>query len=241
MSKQPNHPKPEHPENKGQVDLLFQAVSSYSKCKEFKSLLAFCARFKHLSPYNAMLVQMQRPSATYVLTADEWKSKYNRVIKSDARPMIILVPFGPVDFVFDVFDTEPVEKMFPDDIDALMELIRHSEEKQEKADTETFIRNLAIHGIAFEANLLGGDELGAQIEAIRQKKNIKVQLTRKHSIRWDSYYLLSINQQQAQENLFASTKESYCFRYCCHQTKDPFHRTVIASSIARGRKNALVC
>ena len=127
MSKQPNHPKPEHPENKGQVDLLFQAVSSYSKCKEFKSLLAFCARFKHLSPYNAMLVQMQRPTATYVLTADEWKNKYNRVIKPDARPMIILVPFGPVDFVFDVYDTEPVEKMFPDDIDALMDLIYQSE------------------------------------------------------------------------------------------------------------------
>lgn len=216
MSKQPNHPKPEHPENKGQVDLLFQAVSSYSKCKEFKSLLAFCARFKHLSPYNAMLVQMQRPTATYVLTADEWKNKYNRVIKPDARPMIILVPFGPVDFVFDIYDTEPVEKMFPDDIDALMDLIYQSEGTQENTDTDTFIRNLAIHGIAFEANLLGGDELGAQIEAVRQKKNIKVQLTRKHNIRWDSYFLLSINQQLAKENLFASICFELGHLFCHH-------------------------
>ena len=216
MSKQANHPRPEHPENKGQVDLLFQAVSSYSKCKEFKSLLAFCARFKHLSPYNAMLVQMQRPTATYVLTADEWKNKYNRVIKSDARPMIILVPFGPVDFVFDVYDTEPVEKMFPDDINALLDIIFRSEETTEKSDSSIFIRNLAIHGIAFEANLLGGDELGAQIETIRQKRNIKVQLTRKHNIRWDSYFLLSINQQQAKENLFASICYELGHLFCHH-------------------------
>ena len=208
-----------HSEIKRQVDLLYQAVSSYSKCKEFKSLLQFCAKHKHLSPYNAMLVQMQRPDAQYVLGADEWKYNYNRLIKSDARPLIILVPFGPVDFVFDIKDTEPVKTMFPDDIKELLKIIDKTDSKKQlniEEKLQNLINNLSPHGIAFGQSLLGGDELGAQIELFRQKKNINVMLTKKTKLRWDSYFLLSINEQQDLYMRFAALCKELSHLFCHH-------------------------
>ncbi|MBK7442542.1 MAG: hypothetical protein IPI65_13570 [Bacteroidetes bacterium] len=40
-----------------------------------------------------------------VLSAEKWK-KYRRTIKKNARPLLILMPFGPVEFVYDITDTE---------------------------------------------------------------------------------------------------------------------------------------
>ena len=208
-----------HSDIKRQVDLLYQTVSSYSKSKEFKSLLQFCAGQKHLSPYNAMLVQMQRPDALYVLGADDWKHKYNRLIKSDARPLIILVPFGPVDFVFDVKDTEPLKNMFPDDIKELLKVIKKTySEKQLNIEEkqQNLINNLSLHGISFGQSLLGGDELGAQIELSRQKKNINVALNKKSKIRWDSYFLLSVNGQQDMHTRFAALCQELSHLFCHH-------------------------
>ena len=208
-----------HSDIKRQVDLLYQAVSSYSKCKEFKSLLQFCAKHKHLSPYNAMLVQMQRPDAQYVLGANEWKYNYNRIIKSDARPLIILVPFGPVDFVFDIKDTEPTKTMFPDDIKELLKVIEKADvEKQLNIEEklQKLINNLSLHGIAFGQSLLGGDELGAQIELFRQKKNMNVVLTKKSNLRWDSYFLLSVNDQQDSYMRFAALCQELSHVFCHH-------------------------
>ena len=219
MTQQVPKQKSRELEVKKQVDLLFQTVTSYSKSQEFMSLLQFCAEQRHLSPYNAMLVQMQRPQATYVLSAEEWKRKYNRVIKPHAHPLIILVPFGPVDFVFDIDDTEPVEKIFSDDPDALKRLIRKTDEEQQPAcahKLHRLITNLALHGVAFESNLLGGDELGAQIELTKQKKNICTTLGKKSSLRWDSYFLLSVNNRQGECRLFAAICQELSHLFCHH-------------------------
>ena len=91
-------------ETKSKLDILFSEVKAYRKSKHFAELLGFCAKFKTLAPYNAMLVHLQRPHARFVLTPSEWR-KYNRKVRAHARPLVILVPFGPVDFVFEIQDT----------------------------------------------------------------------------------------------------------------------------------------
>lgn len=73
-------------------------------------MLAFVASFKLLSPYNAFLLYQQRPGTRFVLNASSWYKKYSRKIKPNARPLIILVPFGPVDYVYDISDTYAVDK-----------------------------------------------------------------------------------------------------------------------------------
>lgn len=89
------------------LDELFELSAKYKKSAEFLELLNFINKFPNLSPFNAFLVHMQDSSATVVLNASKWK-KYGRRVKPLSRPFIILVPFGPVEFDYDLKDTEPI-------------------------------------------------------------------------------------------------------------------------------------
>jgi hypothetical protein len=70
-------------------------------------LINFITKFRFYSPYNAFLIRIQRPGASFVAPASRWQRLYHRYIKPNANPIAILQPMGPVMFVFDVSDTEP--------------------------------------------------------------------------------------------------------------------------------------
>jgi hypothetical protein len=89
------------------LDELFELSAKYKKSAEFLKLLEFINKFPNLSPFNAFLIHTQDSGATIVLSALKWR-KYGRKVKPLSRPFIILVPFGPVEFVYDVTDTEPI-------------------------------------------------------------------------------------------------------------------------------------
>jgi hypothetical protein len=90
------------------LDDLFNLARKYRHGREYAELLQFVARFHFYSPYNAMLVHIQRPGSTYVAPAYRWLNQYQHRIKPGAQPLLILQPMGPVMFVFDVSDTEPL-------------------------------------------------------------------------------------------------------------------------------------
>ena len=82
-------------EFKDNIDELQFLVKKYRSSDGFKKMLDFVGRFRHLAPYNAMLVEMQLPGATFVFNGKKWK-EYNRQPKSSARQLITLIPFGPI-------------------------------------------------------------------------------------------------------------------------------------------------
>lgn len=88
------------------LDDLFQATRRYRSSAEYFELLEFIRRFPHWSPYNAMLLHVQNPAATYTATAARWRREFGRRVRPGARPLVVLVPFGPVGFVYDVADTD---------------------------------------------------------------------------------------------------------------------------------------
>lgn len=88
-------------------DLISRAIA-YHSAPELKELLAFTRRFPYLAPYNAMLLHMQNPGIRYALRAPQWEKSYGRRIKPGSRPYVILRTMGPVTFVFDLSDTEPI-------------------------------------------------------------------------------------------------------------------------------------
>jgi len=91
------------------LDDLFNLARKYKSSKEYAELLRFVGRFRFYSPYNAMLVHIQRPGSTYVAPAHRWLTKYQHRVKPGSRPLVILQPMGPIMFVFDVSDTEPMK------------------------------------------------------------------------------------------------------------------------------------
>ncbi len=90
------------------LDELFTFARQYNSSASYLELMKFIGRFTSYSPFNAMLVHTQMPGARYVAPAHRWVREFRRQIKVGAHPLVILQPMGPVLFVFDVSDTEPL-------------------------------------------------------------------------------------------------------------------------------------
>jgi hypothetical protein len=87
------------------LDQLLADSKVYKSTDSYKSLLEFVIRLRNVAPFNAMLLQLQKPGLTYAASAHDWRSRFHREVKEDARPLLILWPFGPVATVYDVLDT----------------------------------------------------------------------------------------------------------------------------------------
>ena len=103
-----NDDRIKNPDEEDVNDLLYR-VMEYRNSAKFRKLLNFCVHFRRLSPFNAMLLAVQRPGCEFALTAHRWQRDYGRVPKTDVRPLIIIRPFGPVEYLFDVADTVAVD------------------------------------------------------------------------------------------------------------------------------------
>lgn len=137
------------------VNDLFYRVFEYRNSAKFRKLLNFCVHFRRLSPFNAMLLAVQRPGCEFALTANRWSRNYGRVPKSDARPLIIIRPFGPVEYLFDVADTEPLDPNH----DRVPEGLSGAYKYRQQVDPDTFKQlkmNLPLWGIKFDDMLTGG-------------------------------------------------------------------------------------
>ncbi len=96
-----------------ELDKLFNEIGTYKKSDELKEVFVFIKKFPRIAPYNAMLLHVQRPGSNYVASASVWNNTFKRTIKPGAKPLVILRPFGPVAFVFELSDTEG-ETPFPE-------------------------------------------------------------------------------------------------------------------------------
>ena len=88
------------------IDRLIAATRLYSSSEAIHALLDFTIRLREFAPFNAMLLHIQKPGLTHAATARDWWTRFGRVPKKRARPLLILRTMGPVDFVFDIQDTE---------------------------------------------------------------------------------------------------------------------------------------
>ena len=91
---------------KGLLADLLEKSRLYHQSKEFLELLVFISKLRNVAPFNAMLLHIQKPGIQYVASQYDWLNRFNRKIKADSRPLLILYPFGPVAFVYDVEDTD---------------------------------------------------------------------------------------------------------------------------------------
>jgi len=91
--------------SKNKLQKMFQGVLEFQSSNEFADWVNSLARFRRFSPFNAALIRIQRKGAGFVATEREWADHGYR-LKPSASPIVILKPFGPVDFVYDELDVE---------------------------------------------------------------------------------------------------------------------------------------
>ena len=98
------------------LDQLLENSRLYTSSEDYRRLLDFVVRLRNFAPFNAMLLQVQKPGLFYAASARDWRERFGRQPKEGARPLLILWPFGPVALVYDVVDTDG--KPLPDGVDA---------------------------------------------------------------------------------------------------------------------------
>lgn len=135
-------------ENLKALDELFKTSAKYHTSKEYFDLLNFINSFPSLAPFNAFLVHMQNPGVKLVKSPKDWR-KLKRTVKYNARPLVILVPFGPVEFVYDISDTEG-----PDVPPQILNPFHTSGNLPQDIYFRT-IRNLVKNNIIFEEYSMG--------------------------------------------------------------------------------------
>lgn len=87
------------------IDGLFKDALEHQGVSAFTDFIEFARRLSNLSIYNAMLVRLQRPGAAAVATEKRWRA-IQRHVRPGAIPIVVLRPFGPVSFLYEVSDTD---------------------------------------------------------------------------------------------------------------------------------------
>lgn len=199
-----------------EIDRLFTKVREYHDSKNFRNLLDFCARFKHLSPYNAWLVNLQMPSACYALTEKQWLEKYNRRIKLHSRPLIILIPFGPIYPIFDVSETEAIDEKSASEQD-ILDYLANPYQVRGKIPEEKYhklLNNIAYSGIAVENSLDAAGLFGGELR-LRPKKRVIIEWKGKR-LQTEADYAISINIKAEIGQSFATLLHELGHLFCHH-------------------------
>lgn len=201
------------------LDELFRDVKEYRSSEKFKNYMEFCARFRLLGAYNALLVATQRPGVVYALTVQQWK-KYNMRPTANACPLVILMPFGPVDFVFDASDVEHIPNTpmlkYQEELDNLIKPFS-VEGKVIADEVRTLLGNLRLWGINYDPNLLSGSTFAAEIrmEDGEEMGTLKVR-GRDFGIMIPYHYRISVNYQADDAEQFAALCHELGHYFCRH-------------------------
>ena len=127
------------------LDDLFAKSRLYRKSKDYGELLDFVVRLRNFAPFNAMLLQVQKPGLSYAASERDWCELFGRELKEGARPLLILWPFGPVALVYDVMDTDGDE--LPEDVASFVARGQIDEQKMESFPLFLARKNIDWHWI----------------------------------------------------------------------------------------------
>ena len=209
---------PDLPPGQGGVDELFTYVREFRQSERFRELLDFCAKFPSLAPYNALMVHIQKPGARFVLSAAAWFRRYNRVPLPNARPLVILWPFAPVQYWYDIGDTMPI----PGKEELVPEEIAHPFDSDPKKDIDlpeiaTLTANLPLWGIAFSRMRAAPSFSGSIATASRNTPHLSIPLAKNGPVvEHPARYLLSVREGSTPVEEFSAIAHELGHFFCAH-------------------------
>ena len=159
-------------EFESEIDFLFNAIQSYRNSSKFRDIIDFCNRFNHIAPFNAMLINMQRPGSRLALTAKEWINQFGRALKPNAQPLIYL-NHTPVGAMYDISDTISLDGRSDQEI---IEEVAHPFKGEGSFDVEllkNIVANLEYYGIAHDFEFNASERYGAYIQQLVVPHKVK--------------------------------------------------------------------
>jgi hypothetical protein len=197
------------------LDELFRLARRYRSSEEYRSFLDFAVRFRHYSLFNAMLVHVQMPGASFVASPNRWLRQHGRHIRPEGRPLVILQPMGPVMFVFDVSDTEAGEgaPALPPEIERPFEVSAgHIGDELRRT-----VENAKRDGVRVAKREAGSQSAGEIRTANFGKLDFQVKSKPEpESIELPVRYELILNSAHSEEAQYATLVHELAHLYCGH-------------------------
>jgi len=91
---------------RAQIRQLTKEALEVTTPDSVEQFLTFATKFRRLAVWNARMAYIQRPGARVIASEFEW-NRVGRLVLPDAVPIIILWPFSPIRFVYELADTGP--------------------------------------------------------------------------------------------------------------------------------------
>lgn len=206
-------------EFKDNIDELQFLVKKYRTSEEFKKMLNFVGKFHYLAPYNAMLVEMQKPGSTFVFNGKRWK-EYNRQPRLNAQQLITLIPFVPVQCMFNYSDTEQIPGT--EEVSEI-DLMKEWDKGLTKANGNLYhktlsclINNLTMYGIYLDDKFVAANTFGGYI--MQDKGHVlSIPISKEISIGYNSAFSISINVNQPDVVKFHTLCHELGHLFCLHQ------------------------
>ena len=187
-----------------QLSGLFCNIKKGSGAAVLSELYDFLKKFPKVAPFNLALVSAQRPGAGYFANIREW-AKLGRSIKPEARPMIILVPFGPVEFVYDVCDT--VGRELPQEIENPFQVTTPFYE----SEYIKFISQLSRAGIKYaEANY--GSQMAGFVTWLPKTEMVRISPTKQMRL----VLQITVNSNLSSAEQFTTMAHELGHLFCGH-------------------------
>ncbi len=182
------------------VDELVRSALAYNTPARLKELMEFSRRLRQFAPYNTMLLHVQKPTLRYAATVREW-AKIGRTIIAASRPLVVLKFMGPVDFVFDVEDTEG--EPLPLGVQQAIE--------------DPFAASGIVEGDAWKKTLTCCEKMRIHVSECALEPNLAGDVRRGAG----GAFILRLNQSHALPARFATLAHELGHLFCGHLGKQP--------------------
>ena len=200
------------------LDQLIEDSRLYRQGKDFRALLDFVIRLRNFAPFNAMLLQVQKPGLNYAASARDWRERFGRTIKPGARPLLILWPFGPVALVYDQMDTEG--EPLPEGVSAFA-----AHGALDRLALEGFALMLAKKYVKWN-KIDAGDLRAGSIEVVLRAKKIND----------PSSYRMNVNQNHDANVQFATVAHELAHLFLGHLGADKWLSVPLRPSLQQERR-----
>jgi hypothetical protein len=186
----------------------------YRDSEDYLALLDFSTRMRNFAPFNAMLLNIQKPGLLYAASQYDWQGRFKRTIKDGARPLLILWPFGPVALVYDVADTEGAD--LPETVLNPFPAIGEMREWEIKGYASLLQKkNIEVRFIEYGAGNAGS----VQAQPLKEEPIIK---TPSHDKEIPPSYIIRVNNSHDPNTQFATIAHELAHMFLGHLGKDPF-------------------
>ena len=221
---------------RSQVSSLYDEVLDYRSPQCFGRMMNLVVRNSQMSVLNAYLVLFQMPNAYIVMSPYRWRNLCHRQPKKGARPIATFFPFGPVEFLYEVGDTEPIPEMenrpayeggsrefmpSADDMERIEHYANPFSFNGDKAVVDVLLervaRSLPFHGIALDFNVRAGSCTGGYICV--ESKPIDISVPNGWDRR-DSRFVIHINRNADDSAQLSSICHELGHFFCRHLTFD---------------------